>query len=180
MAVANRFARSIGYHNGTMRKFSLSEMLASDSLGPWLVPESAKLGATNYTLTAEMNARTLSAHLYTVLDAQNILCGSDVIFRGCLPDYIDSSKSVFPDAMDITKDPTACLSFVSYCQADGWNKLFERQWIIDRGMLVLPTSIGLGRLLDSKQMEATRLKGVTGLRVTIEFEGGRVATIDVP
>lgn len=167
----NPFAKSLGYPNN-MRKFSLREMLSFTGV------EAVIDGRTR---DRAETSRFRTPRLLTVKDNARSLCPAAEFSLGksCLPSTADARHPNFPGALDPAKDLKTRSNCEPNCSST-WSQLFDRYWITDRGMIVTPTSTGMGYNFDPAATVRGRLKGVTGLRVTVEFEGGRVATIDVP
>lgn len=165
--LTNPFAKVLGYPN-TMRKFSLREMLSYTGVEPWLVLRDAP-------------AAPRTARLLTVKDSAATICAVKEFELGktCLPSTVDVRHPNFPDALDPSKDLKARFNCRPNCTSP-WSQLFDRYWITDRGMIITPTSMGMAYNFDPARLAKSRLKGVTGLRITVEFEGGRIATVDVP
>lgn len=160
------FSNTLGLPK-SMRKFTLLEWLAVSGLNEWVAPVEPASGRPL------PGASRVLARLVTVKDDATVLCpGADAI--GCFSPMTQANN--FAESLNPGAQVPRCPG--PTCSGP-WSEVFDRYWILDRGVLVTPTSAGFGINLDPRRVRTT-LKGVTGLRLTVEFDGGRIATIDLP
>lgn len=170
----NEFARQLGLPN-SLRPFGLSEMLSYTGIQRWINQCGDIANQSNC-------ARQLRAKYFEVVDASRAYC--DQMFQEryslCVPEGANSELPDFTKSYDLTQLPGKYDYCFHGCANDVWDAVLTANLVRDRGMILVPTTRQLAMQLDRKSLPTARLNGVLGLRLTIEFEGGRTTTVDVP